>query len=68
MVKNILIQSLNLSSLFPHFDQDKVIDNMMSGKNWSKSPYFGMTKEEIKDSEEKWSGSIFYGNLSSPVN
>ena len=38
---------------FPHFDQDKVIDNMMSGKNWSKSPYFGMTKKEIKEQWKK---------------
>lgn len=32
---------------FPHFDADKIIDKMMNGKNWPKSKYFGMTKEEI---------------------
>ena len=36
---------------FPHFEPDKVIDKMMKGKNWKKSQYYGMTKEEIKD---KW--------------
>ncbi len=39
---------------FPHFEPDHVIDNMMKGKNWSKSPYFGMTKEAIK---EQWKQS-----------
>lgn len=34
---------------FSKFDADKIIDKMMSGKNWSKSKYFGQTKQEIKD-------------------
>ena len=55
MVNNIPIQSQNLFiTFFPHFDPDKIIDKMMSGKNWSKSDYFGMSKQEIKD---KWKQS-----------
>ena len=38
---------------FPKFEADKIIDRMMKGKNWEKSKYFGMTKEEIKASWEK---------------
>jgi ATP-dependent exoDNAse (exonuclease V) beta subunit len=37
-------------SHFPKFDQDKVIKNMMSGKNWGPGhKYWGKTEEEIKD-------------------
>lgn len=36
---------------FPKFDADKIIDNMMRGRNWTSSKYYGMTKDEIKD---KW--------------
>ncbi|CAM9807913.1 unnamed protein product, partial [Phaeothamnion confervicola] len=42
-----------LHKLFPHFDADSVIEKMMSGRNWSKSPYFGRTKESIKNGWEK---------------
>jgi ATP-dependent exoDNAse (exonuclease V) beta subunit len=38
---------------FDDFDADKVIENMMKSKNWSKSKYYGMTKEEIKDTWEE---------------
>ena len=38
-------------SHFGKFDSDKVIDKMMKGKNWKKSKYYGMSKEEIK---EQW--------------
>ena len=41
-------------SHFEPFDADKVIDKMMASKKWSKSVYFGKTKEEIK---EMWSGN-----------
>lgn len=33
---------------FPEFDEEAVIDGMMSKNNWPQSKYFGMTKEEIK--------------------
>lgn len=33
---------------FPKFDADAIIDRMMNGRNWERSKYFGMTKEEIK--------------------
>ena len=42
-----------IHTLFPSFDEEKIINNMMRGKNWGKSPYYGMTKQEIKDSWEK---------------
>ena len=36
-------------SHFPHFDADKIITNMMKGKNWNSSnKYWNMTPEEIK--------------------
>lgn len=35
-------------SNFDPFDSDVVIDKMMSGPNWSKSQYFGQSKDEIK--------------------
>lgn len=40
-------------SHFKHFDADKVIDNMMTSKNWPNSKYYGQTREEIKDGWEK---------------
>jgi hypothetical protein len=40
-------------SHFPHFDSNKIIEQMMKGKNWNpKHKYWGMTAEEIK---KKWS-------------
>ncbi len=36
------------STHFPKFDSDVVITKMMASPRWSKSPYFGMTREEIK--------------------
>jgi ATP-dependent exoDNAse (exonuclease V) beta subunit len=33
---------------FEEFDEDKIIDKMMNGKNWKQSKYYGMTREEIK--------------------
>jgi ATP-dependent exoDNAse (exonuclease V) beta subunit len=33
---------------FNKFDADKIIDKMMSSKNWKKSKYFGKTANEIK--------------------
>lgn len=35
-------------SHFSKFDADAIITNMMKGKNWLKSKYFGKTREEIK--------------------
>lgn len=36
-------------SHFPHFDSDKIIENMMKGKNWKEGhKYWGLTAEEIK--------------------
>lgn len=37
-------------SAFEKFNADKIIDNMMNSPNWENSKYFGMTKQEIKDS------------------
>lgn len=42
-----------IHSMFPKFDADAIIDRMMKSKNWSKSKYYGMTKEEIKTSWDK---------------
>jgi ATP-dependent exoDNAse (exonuclease V) beta subunit len=40
-------------SHFPHFDADKVIANMMKGKNWNpENKYWGLTAQQIKD---QWS-------------
>jgi len=42
-------------SHFPKFDADKVIQNMMKGRNWNtKNKYWGMTPDEIKD---QWSNN-----------
>lgn len=35
-------------SHFPHFDADAIIAKMMSGRNWERSKYYGMTADEIK--------------------
>ena len=43
-----------IHTLFNGFDSDKIINNMMSSKNWTNSKYFGMTKSEIK---KQWSDS-----------
>lgn len=40
-------------SHFAHFDADAIITTMMNGKGWSKSKYFGRTREEIKAGWEK---------------
>lgn len=37
-----------IHDLFPEFETDKVITNMMKSKNWVNSKYFGMTRQEIK--------------------
>ena len=37
-----------IHTLFAQFDADSVITNMMSGKKWTTSKYYGMTREEIK--------------------
>lgn len=37
-----------IGSLFEKFDADKVVDNMMKGRNWNeKNKYWGKTREEI---------------------
>ena len=39
-----------VNSLFPEFDTDKIIENMMKGKNWKEGhKYWGLTPEQIKD-------------------
>lgn len=40
-------------NLFEKFNADKIIDNMMASENWPNSKYFGMTKQEIKESWNK---------------
>lgn len=37
-----------IGSFYEHFDPDAVIAKMMSGRNWTKSKYFGKTADEIK--------------------
>ena len=37
-----------IHTLFAQFDADSVITNMINGKKWSTSKYYGMTREEIK--------------------
>tara|TARA_X000000950_G_C13829704_1_gene625596 strand:- start:254 stop:1051 length:798 start_codon:yes stop_codon:yes gene_type:complete len=39
--------------LFPYFNEDKIINNMMNSSNWENSKYFGKTKQEIKDMWKK---------------
>ena len=41
-------------SHFPRFDADVIIAKMMNGKNWTKSKYFGMSVNAIK---QQWSTS-----------
>ena len=41
-----------VSSHFPKFDTEKVINNIMASPKWESSEYYGMTKQEIKD---EWS-------------
>lgn len=43
-----------LHEFFPHFDPDAIIDKMMRSPKWSQSKYFGMSKQEIKDT---WNAS-----------
>ena len=42
-----------IHSLFPQFNADNVINKMMKSKKWPQSKYYGMTKEEIKQSWDK---------------
>lgn len=37
-----------IHTLFEEFNADNIITNMMNSKNWSKSKYYGKTREEIK--------------------
>lgn len=39
-----------LHSHFEKFNSDIIINNMMKSKNWPSNKYYGMTKEEIKQS------------------
>lgn len=39
---------------FSKFDAESIISKMMNGKNWNKSKYFGMTRDEIK---KQWTDS-----------
>ena len=38
-----------IHSLFEKFDSDKVINNIINGKNYKTSKYFNKTRDEIKD-------------------
>lgn len=40
------------SNFWEHFNADSVISNMMRSKKWKDSPYFGLTRKQIKD---QWS-------------
>lgn len=37
-----------IGTLFEAFDSESIIDRMMTSESWSRSRYFGMTKDEIK--------------------
>lgn len=39
---------------FPEFNENKIIEKMMASKNWSNSPYYGLSVQQIKD---QWKGS-----------
>ncbi len=41
-----------IHNFFPKFNADQIIDKMMSSRNWPKSKYFGLSKEEIKQEWE----------------
>jgi ATP-dependent exoDNAse (exonuclease V) beta subunit len=46
-------------SHFPHFDADKVIANMIKGKNWNpENKYWGLTVQQIKDQWSKNADSV----------
>ena len=45
---------------FQPFDSDKIIENMMKSRNWSKSEYYGMTPSEIKAT---WKHSTDLGTI-----
>ena len=48
-----------IHKLFPVFDADKVINNIMKGPRWNPSnKYWGMTAEEIKESWNKNGASV----------
>ena len=38
-----------VGSLFPSFDPELVITKMMASKKWPRSPYFGKSRQNIKD-------------------
>ena len=70
-----------IHNLFSKFDDDKIINTMMSSKNWPKNKYYGQTREEIKDLWEKnkieastagtkmhYDIECFYNNPSIPPN
>lgn len=38
-----------VSHFFNKFDPEKAIEKMKSSKNWSQSPYFGMSNQDIKN-------------------
>jgi hypothetical protein len=40
-------------SHFKEFNADLIIEKMMKSRNWTKSKYFGMTPQEIKDLWDK---------------
>lgn len=42
-----------VGGLFEKFDANSVIHNMRNSQKWKKSPYYGMTNDEIKDIWEK---------------
>jgi len=58
-----------IHKLFPQFDADRVISQMLKGKNWPSSKYFGMSRSEIKTlwsssgSEAASAGTSMHANL-----
>jgi len=59
---------------FEPFEPSNVIDNMMKGKNWNSSPYYGKSKEEIIEqwkisgNEASTAGTTLHKNIESFMN
>jgi hypothetical protein len=48
----VSVTTLN-HQFFEEFDADRIITKMMLGRDWKNSPYFGQTREQIKDEWER---------------
>lgn len=51
--ENFISATTIIHKYFPEFDSDAVIKKMMKSSQWSKSPYYGKTVDEIKNQWEE---------------